>query len=144
MASIGGLAGCLLAVEVGPAFGGVAQLDDGHDVQDPVDLPVAAAGEPVADVVAGGGVDRCGAGPGGEVAAVGEPGDVADLDQQPGSTGGADAVQVKQAGAGGPDQCLEFLVRRLGAGVDLLQVHYQLHRDALAGLRDDIARTNAG
>ena len=28
-------------------------MDGGHDVQDPVDLPVAGAGEPVADLVAG-------------------------------------------------------------------------------------------
>ena len=62
----------------------------------PVDLTVPAAGQPVSDVVAGGGVDGCGAGPGREVVAVGEPGDVADLDEQPGSTGRADAVQVEQ------------------------------------------------
>ena len=30
-------------------------------------------------------------------ALVGEPGDVADLDQQPGGAGGADAVQVESA-----------------------------------------------
>ena len=85
---VGGFAARLLAVVVGAAFGGVAELDDGHDVQDPVDLPVPASGEPVADVVAGGGVDGGGAGPGREVAAVGEPGDVADLDQQPGAPEG--------------------------------------------------------
>jgi len=55
------------------------------------------------------------------VAAVGEPGDVADLDQQPGRTGGSDAVQVQQPGAGRFDQLGELLVGGLGAGVDLLQ-----------------------
>ena len=70
-----------------PAFGGVAQLDHGHGVDDAVDLPVPGSRE------AGGGrgrrksVDRGGAVPGGEVVAVGEPGDVADLDQQPRGAG---------------------------------------------------------
>jgi hypothetical protein len=53
-------------------LGGVAQLDDGHDVQRSVDLPVGGAGEPVSHLVAGGGVDACGAVPGGEGVAVGE------------------------------------------------------------------------
>jgi hypothetical protein len=41
------------AVEVGAALGRVAELDGGHDVQDPVDLPVACSGEPMADLIAG-------------------------------------------------------------------------------------------
>ena len=104
MASLEVLPRALRAVEVGAALGGVAQLDGGHDVQHPVDLSVPAAREPVAHVVAGGGVDGCGAGPGREVVAVREPGDVADLDQQPRGAGGADAVQVQQGGAGRGDQ----------------------------------------
>jgi hypothetical protein len=39
---------------VGAAEGVAAELDDGHDVQHPVDAPVAGAGEPVALLVAGG------------------------------------------------------------------------------------------
>ena len=70
---------------------GVAELDDGHDVQGPVDPPVAGAGEPVAFLVAGGGVQRCGAVPGGEPVPVGEAADVADVGEQPGGAGGADA-----------------------------------------------------
>jgi hypothetical protein len=58
----------------------------------------------VADLLAGGGVDRCGAVPGREVGVVREPGDVADLDQQPGGAAGADAGQVEQAGAGRGEQ----------------------------------------
>ena len=50
-------------------------------MQHPVDLPVPGPGEPVPDLVAGGGIDRGGAVPGGEVGAVGEPGDLADLDR---------------------------------------------------------------
>lgn len=45
--------------------------------------------------VAGGDVDGCGAGPGGEVATVGEAGDVADFYQEPGRAGGAYAVEVE-------------------------------------------------
>jgi hypothetical protein len=50
-------AGCLpggnFAVVVGAAFAAaVAELDDGHDVQDAVDLPVPCAGEAVADLLA--------------------------------------------------------------------------------------------
>ena len=41
--------------------------------------------------------------------AVGEPGDVPDLDQQPGRPGGADAVQVHQAGPGRRDQVASSL-----------------------------------
>jgi hypothetical protein len=69
-------------------------------VQHPVDLPVPGAGEPVSDLVAGGRVDGCGAVPGGDVRLVREPGDVADLDQQPGGARRADAGQVEQSGAG--------------------------------------------
>jgi len=43
-----GLAGGELAPVVGPAFGVVAQLNDRHDVPNPVDPPVAGSGEPVA------------------------------------------------------------------------------------------------
>ena len=57
----GGLPVGLLAVVVVAADPGVAQLDGGHDVQDPVDLPVARPGQPVSGLVAGRGVDGCGA-----------------------------------------------------------------------------------
>ena len=36
---VGGLAAGFGAVEVSAAFGGVAELNDGHDVQDPVEVP---------------------------------------------------------------------------------------------------------
>jgi hypothetical protein len=48
---------------VGAAGGVVAELDDGHGVQDPVDAPVAGPGQPVTFLVAGGCLDRCGAVP---------------------------------------------------------------------------------
>jgi hypothetical protein len=70
----------------------VAQLDDGHDVQHPVDAPVSGAGQAVTLLVAGGGVERCGAVPGCEVCAAGEAADVGDVAEQSGCAGGADAV----------------------------------------------------
>ena len=61
-------------------------------------------------MVTGGGVDGCGAGPGREVVVVGEAGDVADLDEQAGRAGLADAVQVDQARAGRGEQFGQLLV----------------------------------
>ena len=105
-------------------------------------LPLA--GQPVPDLVAGGGVEGCGAVPGREVGLVREPGDVADLDQQPGGAGGADAVQVEQTGAGGFDQLGELLVGGLLPGIDPLQVSDQLGGDPAAGLADDVAGPDLG
>jgi hypothetical protein len=73
----GGFAG----VVVGAAFGWVAQLDDGHDVQGPVDPPVAGAGEPVSLLLSGGRVQGRGAVPGREVVPAGEPVHVARVGQ---------------------------------------------------------------
>ncbi len=76
------------------------------------------------------------------MAAVGEPGDVADLDQQPGGAGGADAVQVHQRGPGGCHQLAQLLVRSLLAPVDPLQVGDQLRGDPATGLAGCVARTD--
>ena len=86
----------------------------------------------------------CGAVPGREVVAVGEPGDVADLDQQPGGAGGADAVQVQQRGAGRGDEVLELLVGGLLAGVDPLEVADSSAATRRAGLADRVARADLG
>ena len=71
------------------------QLDDGRDVQGPVDAPVAGAGKPVAVVVTGGRVERGGAVAGGEVGAAGETADVTDVAEQPGGARGPDAGQLE-------------------------------------------------
>jgi hypothetical protein len=92
-----GLAGGEFAPVVGASFGVVPDLDDGHDVQDPVEPPVPGAGEPVPLLLAGGGVDRGGAGPGGEVRAGAEPGDVADVAEDPGGADRADAIELEGA-----------------------------------------------
>jgi hypothetical protein len=74
----------------------VAQLDDPGHVEDMVEPAVPGARQPVAQMLAARGVNRGGAGPGGEVAAVREPGDVADISQDAGGTGGADPMDVHQ------------------------------------------------
>jgi hypothetical protein len=47
------------------------------------------------DVLAGGGVDECGADPGSKVSPAKEPGDVADVGEDPRVTGRADARDVR-------------------------------------------------
>src|SRR5664279_5846319 len=74
-----GLAGGLLAPVVGPAVGVEADLADRGDVDHVVHPSVPGSGEPVAVLLAGGGVQGCGAGPGGEPVAVGASGAVADV-----------------------------------------------------------------
>ena len=51
---------------VGPAWGVLSDLGEGHDVEAEVELAVAGAGEPVSDNVSGGHVDWGGTGVGGE------------------------------------------------------------------------------
>lgn len=71
-------------------------------------------------------------------------GDVTDLDEQPGRTGGTDAMKSEQAGAGGGHELGELLVRFLLAPVGLLQVGHHLQRDTLAGLAHDVTRSDTG
>ena len=84
IASMGLLALGSLASVVGPAVGVEADLGDRGDVDHVVHPPVPGPGEPVPVLLTGGGVQGCGAGPGREPVAVGEPGDVADVGQDPG------------------------------------------------------------
>ena len=73
-----------LAPVVGPAVGVQTDLADRSDVDQVVHPPVPGPGEPVPDLLTGGGIDRCGAGPGREPVPVGEPGHVPDVGQDPG------------------------------------------------------------
>src|SRR5690242_1122993 len=63
-------------------------------------------------------VQRCGAVPGREVRAAGEPADVTDVAQQPSGAGRSDAVQLLQPTAGRGDQVGQLLVRNLDFLVD--------------------------
>jgi len=66
-----GLAGGELASEIAPTLGVVTELNDRGDMDHVVHSPVAGLGQTVADLLPGGGVQRCGAGPGGEPAPAG-------------------------------------------------------------------------
>jgi hypothetical protein len=69
------------------------------------------------------------------------PGHVTDLDQLPGDTRRAAAMQVHQPGAGGGG---EFLVGLLGASVGRLEVTDQLSGDPAAGLADRVPGADRG
>jgi hypothetical protein len=99
MASMGVLPAASLRSVVGAAFGVVAQLDDGHDVQDPVDAPVAGPAEVVTPLVARGRLDGCGAVPRRDVAGGGEAGDVGDVADEAGGAGGSDPVELVEFAA---------------------------------------------
>ena len=83
---------------VGPALGVLADLYQGHDVQAVVELAIAGPGETVAHDVAGGHLDRCGAGVAGESGRGAESGDGADPAQDFGRGQRADAVQLGEGG----------------------------------------------
>ncbi len=68
-----------------------------------------------------------------------EPGDVTDLDEQPGSTGGSDAVQLRQRGAGRREQRFEFLVGGFRAFIDPLEISDQFGSNPAPGLARGVA-----
>jgi hypothetical protein len=113
-----GLAGGEFPPVVGAAFGVVADLDDRHDVQDPVQAPVPGSGQVVPLLLTGGRVDRGGAGPRREVSLRAEPGDVADVAEDPGGADRADAVEVGQAGGGRGDRGAQLLLAVLQLPVE--------------------------
>jgi hypothetical protein len=77
-----------LAPAVSTACGIEASLADRGDVEHMVHPTVSSTGEPVPVLLSGGGIEGCGAGPGCEPVAVGEPCDVADVGQCPVATTG--------------------------------------------------------
>jgi hypothetical protein len=131
-----------LAPVVGAAGGVVADLHDGGDVEHVVEPPVAGAGEPVADLLAGGRVDGGGAGPGGEVVAVGEAGHVTNVSQDAGGAGWADPVDVHQSGARGGDRLSQPPLERLEFAVEGLDLGDQLGRHRPAGPSGHVPRAD--
>ncbi len=73
-----------------------ADLADRGDVDHVVHPPIPGPRESVPGLLAGGGFQVCGAGPGREPVAVGEAGHVADVGQDSSSNHGADAGDVHQ------------------------------------------------
>jgi hypothetical protein len=118
---------------VGPAVGVVTQLHHRHDVQHPVDAPVAGAGESVAVLVAGGRVQRRGAVPRREVVTAGKPADVTDVAEQTGRSGRADPVEPLQPAAGSQDEFAQRRVRLLDLSVDHGKFGDQIRRQLAAG-----------
>ena len=72
-----------LPAVVGAALAVQAQLGDRGDVDHVVDPAVPGPRKPVAVLLTGGSVEWCGAGPGREPVAVGEPSDVTDVGHLP-------------------------------------------------------------
>ena len=81
---------------VGPSVGVEADLGDRGDVDHVVHPSVPGPRQPVAVLLARRRVQRRGAGPGSESVTVGEPGEVADVGQDPGRDHGPDAGKVHQ------------------------------------------------
>jgi hypothetical protein len=67
-----------------------------------------------------------------------EPTDVADVAEDAGGSGGPDAVQVSQAGAGLVEQFGELLVRGLDLLVDRGEIIDRLRGELAAGLADQV------
>jgi hypothetical protein len=112
--------------------------------RDSVDVSVAGAGEPVAFLVAGGCLDRCGAVPRCEVRGGAEPGDVADVADEPGGPGRADPVELAQRAAGRGDELAQLLVGGPDFGVDDGQFIDELTGQLVAGLGHDAHRRRRG
>jgi len=90
------LAGGPLTSVLSAAFGVQAELGDRGDVNAVVDASVPGLGQAVSVLLARGCIQECGAGPGSESVAVGEPGDVTDIGEDPGGDDGTDAMNVLQ------------------------------------------------
>jgi len=120
---LAGLAFGSFLVVVGAAVAvPVADLGDRGHVDGVVHPAVAAPGEPEDGPPAGRGLDRCGAVVGGEVVAVGEPGDVGDVADDGGGDHRADAEELGQGGARGPDRGGDLSAGLPQLGVEAAQV----------------------
>jgi len=77
-----------------PTLGIETDLGDRGNVDHVVDPPVPRSGEPVPVLLTRRGVQGCGAGPGREPVAVGEPGHVTDIGQDPGRHHRPDTAKI--------------------------------------------------
>ncbi|RZU76001.1 hypothetical protein EV384_4594 [Micromonospora kangleipakensis] len=98
----------------------------------------------MAALVAGGRLERGGAVPGREVRGGVEPADVADVADQAGCPGRANAVQVGQGAAVRGDELTQLLVRRPDLGVDRGQFLDEFAGQIVTGLGDDAVRWRRG
>ena len=142
---LGGLALGALALVVAAAVGpGVADLGDGHHVQRVVDPAVPGAGQAVADLVAGGRVDRGGAVVAGELVLGGEPCHVAGFGQDPARDHRADTEQAGQRGARRGHESADLSCRGLQPRVERPDVGQVVLGELQADPRDVIAGPDPG
>ncbi|WP_271190134.1 hypothetical protein [Dactylosporangium matsuzakiense] len=93
----------------------------------------------MATMVAGRRVDRCSAVPGREVVSAGEPADIANVAEEPGGLGRADAVELLQRAAGGGDQLGQLSVGSLDLLVDDRDLGDEFRGKLPSGVPDDVA-----
>jgi hypothetical protein len=91
-----------------------------------------------------GGINRGGAGPGREVVPVREPGDVADISQDPRGAGRADAMDIHQVRARREDRRFKLGFHRLELGVQAVQILQFLRGHQAAGLPGQATGTDRG
>ena len=127
---------------VGPARGVLPDLGKGHDVEAEVELTVAGTGEPVADNISGGHVDRGGTGVGGERGRGAESIDGADPAQDLARGQGTDTAQLGESGAGGGDGGLDVGGGLGDASVQLACLRDQVGGEAAQGFAGGIAGTD--
>jgi hypothetical protein len=129
------------AFVVGPAGRArVADLGHGHHVQRVVQTPVSGPGEPMPDLLAGGGIDGCGAVVGGEVILGREPVDRFDLGEDAAGDDRADAVELGQVRAGAHDQGIDLPADSLHLRVQGSDVVQVLVRELQPHQRDRLLR----
>ena len=107
-----------------------------------VELGVAGAGEPMADNISGGHVDRGGAGVGGERGRGAESIDGADPAQDLARRQRTDTAQLGESGAGGADGGLDVGGGLGDAAVQLTYLGDQVGGKATQGSAGSIARTD--
>jgi hypothetical protein len=113
-------------------------LGDGHHVQRVVDAAISGPRQPVPDLLAGGGVDGCGAVVGGELILRREPVDGLDLGQDAAGDHGADAVEGGQVRASGFDEFADLGADALHLRVERPDVVKMLSRQLQAHLCDGL------
>ena len=127
---------------IGPTRGVLPDLGKGHDVEAEVELTVAGAGEPVADNISGGHVDRGGAGVGGERGRGAESIDGADPAQDLARRQGTDTTHLGESGAGGGDGGLDVGGGLGDAPVQLAYLRGQVGGEAAHGFAGGVAGTD--
>lgn len=105
---------------------------------------VTDAGRSVPVLLAGGGVQGCGAGPGREPVPVGETRDVADIGEDPSGDDGPDAVDLGQVRTTFDDESLQLGGDLLHPGLDTDEVGKLFGGDSSPGPPSQVAGSDTG